>query len=446
MRRIWIGIFGLAGLAIAAAIVAVALIWLMPSEPPAGRPAPDPTPPVAAPVAGSLDAGQAAPQPSQSPQPPQSSQPDASLPDAEQQGQAPTPAGEQAAARLGLQVPDGFKLSVYAEGLNAPRLMLTTRSGDLLVTLPRSGEVVRLLPDRDGDGVSDGREVVVDGLASVHGLELIGEWLYLAQDRRVTRLRYDAASGRADGTPELVLDGLPDPGRHWTRTLKQGPDGMLYLTAGSSCNVCIEEHPWSAAMIRFAPDLRGEREQVELYAMGLRNTVGFDWQPDTNRLFGVDNGRDMLGDDFPPDELNELTAGGFYGFPFFNGDNRPDPDLGQNADQVPLTPVAPVYGFQAHVAPLSIRFLQAQEDPRLAGTALVAQHGSWNRSSKVGYRVVTLRWGESGIVEEPFMTGFLQDGEVIGRPVDVIEASDGTIFVSDDNRGAIYRIAPKRDG
>jgi glucose/arabinose dehydrogenase len=179
--------------------------------------------------------------------------------------------------------------------------------------------------------------------------------------------------------------------------------------------------------------------EPEIFATGLRNTVGFDWQPATGALHGVDNGRDWLGDEFPPDELNLIERGGFYGWPWFHGDNVPDPDLAPPAG-IPA-PVAPVHAFGAHVAPLSIRFLRHQAGPAMDGAALVAQHGSWNRSEKTGYSIVSLHWGDDGAISRrDFVTGFETDGGVVGRPVDVVEADDGTIFVSDDFAGAIYRL------
>lgn len=233
-----------------------------------------------------------------------------------------------------------------------------------------------------------------------------------------------------------MLKGLPAGGGHWTRTIKKGPDGWLYVAAGSSCNVCIERHRFRAAMIRFRPG-----GKPELFATGLRNTVGFDWQPATGALYGVDNGRDWLGDDFPPDELNRIEKGKFYGWPLFNGDNVPDPDFGTRADAATADPVPPAYAFNAHVAPLSIVFLEHARTSAYDGAALVAQHGSWNRSTKIGYRVVSLHWaGDGTITLKPFIEGFERKGRVSGRPVDVIEAEDGTIYVSDDFAGAVYRV------
>ncbi|MFO1169668.1 MAG: PQQ-dependent sugar dehydrogenase [Hyphomicrobiaceae bacterium] len=329
---------------------------------------------------------------------------------------------------------EGYRVSVYAEGLGKARLMQLTPSGDILLTSPNQ-KVLRILADKTGDGRSDGTEVLLDGLRRVHGIFLDGDTLYLAEERRVLSVGYDAAAGKVTGEPKVILDGLPGGAGHSTRTVKKGPDGKLYVSIGSSCNVCEEREPWRASLIRFLPG-----ETPEVFATGLRNTVGFDWQPGTNALYGVDNGRDWLGDDFPPCELNRIEPGKFYGWPFFNGDNRPDPDVGDRASAQGRDPVAPVHGFGAHVAPLSIRFLKHQADAQMNGRALVAEHGSWNRSKLAGYQVVMLTFEGDRVIEVPFLWGFQEGGDVMGRPVDVIEADDGTIYVSDDKLGVIWKV------
>lgn len=167
---------------------------------------------------------------------------------------------------------------------------------------------------------------------------------------------------------------------------------------------------------------------------------GFDWQPGTDHLYGVDNGRNWLGDDFPPDEVNDIVSGGFYGWPYLNGDNEPDPDLGGQAGDRAAAAIPPAYRLSAHVAPLSITFLRNAESWAHGITALVTEHGSSTRSEKNGYRVATLVWQNRKIIEKPFLTGFLQGSEVIGRPVDLIEDKSGTVFISDDFNGVIWRV------
>ncbi len=224
---------------------------------------------------------------------------------------------------------------------------------------------------------------------------------------------------------------------HFTRTLRVGPDRALYVSAGSSCNVCIETTA-RAAVLRVEPTTG----LAAPYAGGLRNTVGFDWQPGTGDLYGVDNGRDLLGDDFPPDELNRIVAGGFYGWPFWHGNNVPDPEFGTHPAAAGRTPIAPAYAFGAHVAALSINFFDPRHaPPGFEHAALVGQHGSWNRSVLSGYRVSSLHWAADGTISErDFAVGFVQADTVAGRPVDALPGPDDAVYVSDDYAGAIYRI------
>jgi glucose/arabinose dehydrogenase len=344
------------------------------------------------------------------------------------------------AARL--RVPSGFELRRFADGLGYARLLRPTPAGDLLVSLPRDGAVVLLERDRDGDGRADGRRTLVSGLDRPHGLDWNGGWLYVAETSAIGRVRFDPAARATSGRFERIVTGLPDGGNHWTRTLRFGPEGKLYLTVGSSCNACVEDDARRAALLRFRADGTG----AEVMATGLRNTVGFDWQPGTGALFGTDNGRDFLGDDFPPCELNRIEEGGFYGWPFANGDRVPDPSQGPGrADRIAASR-PPVHAFPAHSAPLGIAFIRSAAWPEAyRGAALVALHGSWNRTRRQGYKVVSLHFGaEGGVEPRDFLTGFLRDEDVIGRPVDVVEAADGAVYVSDDYAGCIYRVTPAR--
>ena len=348
-----------------------------------------------------------------------------------------TPAESTLATRL--HAPEGLSVGLFAHDLQNPRMLRFTDAGDLLVSSPRTGRILLLERDRDGDGRSDGTRTLIEGLERPHGLDFHEGWLYVAETNAVGRIEFDAASGQTRGTYARVVDGLPGGGNHWSRTLRFGPDGWMYVSIGSDCNVCEETDPRRAAMLRFHPDGSGE----EIVASGLRNSVGFDWQPETGLLFATDNGRDLLGDDFPPCELNQIRPGGFYGWPYANGDRVPDPDFGAGHEDRVRDSIPPVHGFRAHNAPLGMTFLRAPETPpSLRGAALVALHGSWNRTRKDGYEVVSLHWEADGKVSErDFLTGFLRDDDVIGRPVDVIQGPDGAIYVSDDFAGAVYRVA-----
>jgi glucose/arabinose dehydrogenase len=337
-----------------------------------------------------------------------------------------------------MQLPDGFAIQVFAAGIPNARFLRFTPGGDLLVSSPREGAVFRLSP-----AVADGRSAKVEklltGLDSPHGLEFADGHLYVAETGAVKRVRWDAASDRPTGTVETVLPNLPTGGNHWTKTIRLGPDGWLYLSQGSTCNACLETEPRRATIARFHLDGSG----YETVATGLRNSVGFDWRPADGALYATDNGRDLLGDDFPPCELNRIEPGKFYGWPFVNGMGVPDPDFGAHGGDKAARAVPPAHAFGAHVAPLGLRFYRGTAFPeRYRGQAFAALHGSWNRTHKSGYKVVLLEWSPDGdIRESDFLTGFERNENVIGRPVDVLEGPDGALYVSDDYAGAVYRVS-----
>ncbi len=335
-------------------------------------------------------------------------------------------------------LPQGFHINVFAEELPGARMLEVTDNGDVLVSLPASGRVVLLQRDDAGDGKSDGQIDLVSDLDRPHGLDIHGGWLFIAEAGALGRIRFDSNKRSTSGEYEQIVTGLPRGGNHWSRSVRIGPDGLIYVSVGSSCNVCTENDPRRAAILRFNPDGSGG----EIFASGLRNTVGFDWRPDTGLLYGVDNGRDLLGDDYPPCELNLIERGGFYGWPYANGDGVPDPDLGENRTAEIRGSIAPVHGFAAHTAPLGMAFLRNSRLPENYRQALlVALHGSWNRSERQGYEVVSLHFQEDGgILERKFASGFEIDEDVIGRPVDVAEGIDGEIYISDDYTGMVYRV------
>ncbi|MEH6549611.1 MAG: PQQ-dependent sugar dehydrogenase [Pseudomonadales bacterium] len=338
--------------------------------------------------------------------------------------------------QLRLQVPDGFQLTLFAENLPMVRFMRSTPSGALIISRPRAGEVV-LLADNNRDGRADEKRVLLSGLKRPHGLELHQGWLYIAESHQVGRVAYDGESDSLTGDYEVIIPDLTDEGNHWSKTVGVGPDGMLYLAQGSTCNVCEEEDTRRATIMRFNSDGSGG----EIYASGLRNSVGIDWAPWSGQLYATDNGRDLIGDDFPPCELNQIVKGGFYGWPYVNGSNVADPDYGPGPTALVSRAIPPAHDFNAHNAPLGMSFINASSLPAaFEQSALVALHGSWNRSEPDGYKVVSLHWLDGQIEERDFVWGFEEEGNIIGRPADITQDAEGAIYISDDYAGAIYRV------
>ena len=331
-------------------------------------------------------------------------------------------------------LPPGFKIELFASDLGSVRFMAIGPSGALFVSVPRTGRILAL-PDRDRDGKTDRTTVFADDLNRPHGLAFRDGDLYVAETDRVVRLRDKDGDLRADDQQVIVAD-LPSGGGHWTRTIGFGPDGKLYVSIGSSCNVCIERDPRRAAIVQYNPDGTGE----QIYAAGLRNSVGFVWHPETGEMWATDNGRDWLGDDLPSDEINIVVNGGFYGWPYCYGRNISDPDFGDRDRCAQATP--PEVALQAHSAPLGLAFYTGAQFPETyRGNLFVAYHGSWNRSIPTGYKVVRVRMEKGKPVEvEDFATGWLQGDQAWGRPVDVLVWTDGSLLVTDDRTGFIYRI------
>ena len=296
-----------------------------------------------------------------------------------------------------LTVQRGYSVSLFAAEVSDARMLRVTAQGDVLVATPRDGTIMLLSPDDDGDGMSDGRRLLLDDLARPNGIDLWEEYLYVAEEDGVGRVVFDAQSGMIEGAYERIINDLPRGGNHWKKTIRFGPDGALYVAIGSSCNVCVEDDARRGTLLRYTKD----GEFLGVFAEGLRNSAGFDWAPDSGVLYATDNGRDMLGDDFPPCELNAIVEGGFYGWPYVNGNKIPDPDMGNERSSVSLSAIPPVHEFRAHNAPLGITFLRGSTEVFGDQTvALVALHGSWNRSEKDGYKVVSLHFGANGTIEE----------------------------------------------
>lgn len=347
------------------------------------------------------------------------------------------PSAAQVSQRL--QVPAGFRISIYARDLPGARMLSFTATGDLVVSRPRAGEVDLLMRDAKNPAQRVGRRVLLSGLSKPHGIDIHNGWLYVGETDAIGRVRFDEQSGQLQGDYQRIVTGLTGNENHWSKTVRIGPDNYLYVAQGSTCNVCEEKDQRRATIMRFQLDGSGG----EIYATGLRNSVGLDWAPWDQQLYATDNGRDLLGDDFPPCELNRIVPNGFYGWPYINGFGVLDSDLGKGKDNLLKTAISPAFGFRAHNAPLGIHFLRDAKRPEgYERAALVALHGSWNRSTPDGYKVVALHWRNDGSIEQTdFVTGFERDGNIIGRPVDIAEGPDGAIYISDDYAGVIYRVS-----
>ena len=348
------------------------------------------------------------------------------------------PAGAGAQNEPTLKVPAGFAIEVFAAKVGSPRFMALDPAGTLLVSEPARGRVLAL-PDRNGDGKADGIQTVVDGLGQPHGLAFKDGALYIAENGRVQRFRYDPATMKAT-QPTVVVPALPAGGGHWTRTVVFGPDGAMYVSVGSSCNVCRESDPRRAAVLRYNADGSGER----IFASGLRNAVGLAFQPGTGALWATVNERDWRGDDVPPEMITEVRDGAFYGWPdclTVGGKAISDERFEKGARCDRVTP--PTVEIQAHSAPIGLTFYTGTQFPAdYRGSLFVAYRGSWNRTVPTGYKVVRVRFrdGKPAGVED-FATGWLAGAAAWGRPVDLIVERDGALYLSDQGAGRIYRIS-----
>jgi glucose/arabinose dehydrogenase len=335
-----------------------------------------------------------------------------------------------------IELPDGFGISVYAEGVENARQMALGDEGVLFVGTRDKGRVYAVT-DGDGDHVADRVRLVDEGLNRPSGLEFHAGALYVGAVNRI--LRYDGIEARLDDPPEpgLVTDALPDKSLHGWKYLRFGPDGWLYIPVGAPCNVC--EEPGFAEIRRVRPGGGG----MEVFARGVRNSVGLAFHPDTGELWFTDNGRDRMGDDIPDCELNHApTAGLHFGFPYCHQGDVPDPEFGAGKSCADYT--APALRLGPHVAPLGLTFYTGEMFPgKYRGSLFVAEHGSWNRSQKIGYRIKRVFFDEDGQVagQEVFAQGWLQNESSWGRPNDVLVMPDGALLVSDDEAGVIYRIS-----
>jgi glucose/arabinose dehydrogenase len=343
-----------------------------------------------------------------------------------------------AGGEAAVHAPAGFATNVFAAGLQGPRFMALGPDGAIYVAERGAGRIVRLA-DTDGDGAADGVELIAAELDSPHSLVYHENAWYAGVPTGVVRLRDTDGDGLADERA-AVVDDIPGGGNHRTRTVLFLPDGRMVLSVGSTCNVCREEEPRRAAILVYDSS---EGDNGRLFASGLRNAVGLAVHPESGELWATNNGRDMMGDDLPPENVYVIRDGGDYGWPFCHSGDIVDPDFG--AEGACSGVEQPVVEMQAHSAPLGLAFYDGATFPdEYRGDLFIAFHGSWNRSEPTGYKVVRLHFADGEPAESvvDFATGWLDEEseEVRGRPVAVLVGADGALYVSDDKGGFIYRI------
>lgn len=340
-----------------------------------------------------------------------------------------------------LEVPDGWTVDVAASGLGKARMLLLGPKGQLYITRRDAGDVL-MLTDVNGDHKFDDIKTVVAEFKGVHGITMKDGWLYLCNNNELRRYKMNP-DGSLD-SKEMLFKDMPSGGQHPNRTMDFGPDGMLYISIGTLCNDCKESDPEAASIVQVDP----KTWKRKIFASGLRNTIGFDFHPQTNEMWGADNGGDAKGDDWPPEEINRINQGCNYGYPFAYGkrevdETREDPP-GNSKDEWVKNTEASVFELQAHVAPIAFKFFGTSAPSGYSGDALVCLHGSWNRSKPVGFKVQRINF-ENGIPvgASDFLTGFLKGKTRFGRPAGLAIADNGVVYISDDANGVLYCVKPK---
>ena len=350
-----------------------------------------------------------------------------------------------------IKLPPGFSIALYATGVPNAREMVLGAKETLFVG-SRSAKTVYAIVDRDGDQKADKVFTIATGLTDPNGVAFRDGALYVAEVSRITR--YDDIESKLENPPAPVVvnKDLPTESHHGQKFIRFGPDGMLYVPVGGPCNVCERtDDPRFATILRMKPDGTG----TEIFASGVRNSVGFDWHPQTRELWFTDNGRDLLGDDIPPDELNHAPRKGMvFGFPYCHAGEVKDPEFGDKHACSEFEP--PARKLDPHGAAIGMRFYTGRMFPaEYHNQIFIAEHGSWNRSVPIGYRVMVAKLDGSKVTSfTPFAEGWLQgvgttrgnttNGQAWGRPADVLVMPDGALLVSDDLAGVIYRISYKK--
>ena len=346
--------------------------------------------------------------------------------------------GAYADDRLGsIKLPPGFQIKIYASDIPNARSLSHGPQGTVFVGTRKAGNVYAVR-DIDQDNESDRVLTIATGLNMPNGVAYFNGSLYVAEVNRVLRFDKIAENLHSPPAPIVVNADFPSDRSHGWKYIAFGPDGMLYVPVGAPCNICESKDPRYATLMR----MNADGSQLEIYAKGIRNTVGFDWHPESGHLWFSNNGRDWMGDDLPPDSLHRVDKPGLhFGFPYCHAGGIADPEFGHKYPCDQFEP--PVLELPAHVAPLGIKFYRGSSFPaKYRERIFIAEHGSWNRSTPVGYRITTAAFRPNRQPSyEVFAEGWLNKGRAWGRPVDILIMPDGAILVSDDKAGAIYRIS-----
>ena len=367
--------------------------------------------------------------------------------------------------KLNLTLPAGFEITVFAKLDNAPRMMAFDKNGNLFVSSAKNNQII-MLPDANKDGLAEAAVLVSDKLNAPNGLAFVGDDLLVAnQDGIVKLTKNNDQETKLWSAPQPFISKLPSGG-HTLKTIKIGPDNHLYLNVGSSCNVCVENEPLRATILRYTLDGKpagglealGHHAPNPTWAMGLRNSQGFAWHPKTGSMFATNNGADMrsdkkngkVNDEFPPEHFNRIEPGKHYGWPHCWGNPKDLKNMIQDpnfvgADNFCKTSTPPAITFTSHSTPIGVTFLDKTNFPaEYKNDAIVALHGSWNREQLSGYKLVRVKFnGDTPVKVVDFATGWLNNNKAWGRPVDVIVGLDGALYVSDDRADVIYRISYK---